>query len=173
MLESNTFPSQQSKKPIFSKLYKFKSLENLDYDMMDYHEELINLIISRTDPSLIFFTKRKIFFAHPYFKRYGCDIYSNIFDLTEINQSRIIPFSDSIFIMCSLNEEYHEIEYSYSKFVREALKLYTSDKYKSDYESRLADEQNEKEEQLDHKESIQEHNKIINDILNHELTDDE
>ena len=135
------------KKPKFLTLYKFKSLKDLKYDMLDDSEDLIELVISRTDHNLIRYTKKKVYFIHPFFQQYACDIHGDIFDLVHANQPRIFPFQNEIIITHKLNDEEYPIKYKYNKFVSEALKIYKSDilkhNFEHDYEVAIGDEEDE------------------------------
>ena len=136
------------KKPKFLTLYKFKSLKDLTYNMLDNNDELIELVISRTDSNLIRYNKKRVFFMHPFFNRYGCDIHGDIYDLVCVNQPRIYTFQNIITINIKLNnEDEYPIQYKHTKFISEALKLYKSDiikhNFENDYEEAIHDEEDE------------------------------
>ena len=136
------------KKPKFLTLYKFKSLKDLTNNILDNNDELIELVISRTDSNLIRYNKKRVFFMHPFFNRYGCDIHGDIYDLVCVNQPRIYPFLNIITINIKLNnEDEYPIQYKHTKFISEALKLYKSDiikhNFENDYEEAIHDEEDE------------------------------
>ena len=160
------------KKPRLLKLYIFKSLKDLKYNMFENKEELIKLVISRTNPNLIRYNKKKVFFIHPFFNRYGCDINADIFDLVPLNQPRIYAFQNIITIDVELNNEtVHPIKYEYTKFISEALKLHKSDileyNFKNDYEEAIHIEEYEASTQNEEYNNIKKYNQNIYDILNH------
>ena len=65
--------------PVVTDLHRFKSIDDLDYNMTDHQPEKIKLVISRTDHKLIRYTNKKVFFLHPFFTKYACDIFGDIY----------------------------------------------------------------------------------------------
>ena len=74
------------------------------------------------------------------------------------------------------NEDEYPIQYSFSKFISESLKLYKSDiikhNFKNDYEEAIHIEEDEAYEQKTLKDDIKKYNQHIHDILNYERRDD-
>ena len=155
------------------KLYTFTSLKDLTYNMFENKEELIKIVISRTNKKLIRYNKKKVFFIHPFFNRYGYDIHGDIFDLVQLNQPRIYSFQNIIKIDINFNDAIsHEIQYDYTKFVSEALKLYKSDILKYNFEPEYEEAiYNEKCLRKTLKYDIKKYNKHIYDILNYSKND--
>ena len=78
-----------TKKTKTTKLYKFTSIRDLKYNIIKENSDLIELVISRTPLNLIRYNRQHIFFMHPCFNRYACDINSDVYDIVQLNQPRI------------------------------------------------------------------------------------
>ena len=160
-----------------TKLYKFTSIKDLKYNIIKDDSDLIELVISRTPLNLIRYNNQHIFFMHPFFNRYACDINCDVYDIVQLNQPRIYPFQNMMTLYINLNnEDEYPIQYSYSKFILESLKLYKSDiikhNFKNDYEEAIHIEEDEAYEQTKIKDDIKKYNQHIHDILNYERCDD-
>ena len=164
------------KKNKSSTLYKFKSLKDLKYNIIKNYEELIELVISRTNPNLIRYNNKRVFFMHPFFNRYATDIHCDIYDLVSLNQPRIYPFQNMMTIYINLNnEDEYPIQYNYTKFISESLKLYKSDiikhNFENEYQESLYDEEEKASKQKLIKDDMKKYHQHIYDILNHEKND--
>ena len=121
--QNHRSPPSNNKKLKINKVYKFESLDKIPYSAMkEYNENLLRLVISRTDKNLIKFNKKRVFFCHPIFTNFGCDFHCDVYDLIHLNQPRIYSFKDIINIGLYINKEYYPIKYKYSKFVNECIK---------------------------------------------------
>ena len=155
------------------KLYSFNSLKDLTYNMFENKEDLMKIVISRTNTNLIRHNKKKVFFIHPFFKSYACDIHGDVFDLKLLNQPRIYAFQNILTLDIHFNNVCsHPIQYDYNKFVSQALHLYRSDilkfHFENDYEEALFDEAElKKVEEYD----INKFNKDLYDIIHYEKKD--
>ena len=159
-----------------STLYRFKSLKDLKYNILEHYGDLIELVISRTNLNLIRYNNEKVFFMHPHLTRYGCDIFGDIYDLASLNQERIYQFQNIITIYITLNnEDEFPIQYKYDKFISESLNLYKSDiiqhNFENEYQEALHDEEAEAATQLQIKDDIKKYNQHIHDILNYVKND--
>ena len=110
---------------------------------MEYREDLIRIVCSRVSPDLIKYTRKRVFFIHPTYKRYGVNIFGAVFDLHLANQPQKMLYDNIIFIQTS--NDGSGLKYDYFKFKKEALPLYPSDKLNLDYQSTLNDEINTRE----------------------------
>ena len=133
----------QSNRPSFMKIHNYKSFNKIPYDSLDFREDLIQIACDKhTNPDLIKYTKKKVFFLHPSYPRYACDIFGSVFDLDQVDQPQKMIYNNTIFITCSCEGG---IKYDYLRFKSEALPIRVSDKLKRDYESTRDDEINEEE----------------------------
>ena len=139
----------QSNRPSFMKIHSYRSFNKIPYDSLDFREDLIRIACEKhTNPDLIKYTKKKVFFQHPIYTRYACDIYGSIYDLQLVDQPKKMIYNETVFITCNCRGR---IKYNYLKFKSEALPIRVSDKLKLDYEStrddEITEEKNEKYEQ--------------------------
>ena len=148
------------------RLKKFVSMKDLNYNMTDFKDDLCTLVIQRTSKDLIRYNHKKIFFIHPTFKDYACDINADIYNITtpmyQRNQGRIFPFRNYIQLTISINKTTQFIVYKYDKFVKEALKLYKKDMVLFGYHTHFFETPNNNDETYDN----------VNDNEDNDDTDD-
>ena len=127
----------KSNRMSFMKLYNYKSFDDIPYESLDFHEDLIRIVCDRTPSELIKYTDDKVYFCHPIHKNFACDIFGSAYDISQVNQPQLMIYHDTIFISCK-----HDgvLKYNLLKFKEECLKIYPSDKLNDEYKSALADE---------------------------------
>ena len=136
-------PQKNSDKPLFMKLKNYKGFNKLPYDSLEYREDLIKIVCDRVNPDLIKYNRKRVFFMHPTYKRYACNVFGGVYDLVLADQPQKMIYHDIIFIQTA--NDGSGMKYDYIKFKQECLALYPSDKLHLDYQSTLNDEMNTKE----------------------------
>ena len=100
-------------------LKSFTDIDDIPFYASEFQSNIIKKLIKKqTNKKLIKYNKYKIFFVHPEHKWYSCDIFGNVFDISEFVKHKQVIYDDTIFLE-SFSEGY--ISYDYLKFKRECI----------------------------------------------------
>ena len=86
-------------------LQKYNKNISFTYDIFEKKDKLINLVIKRVNPNLVFHDAKKIYFIHPFIKNYCSDIHGNVYKLHNFFPSTIHPFKNILILHVKFNKK--------------------------------------------------------------------
>ena len=98
-------------------LNSFKDIDDIPFDSYEFQHDIIKPLLKKINKNLIKYNQYKVFFIHPIFKDYSCDIFGNVFDISQFVKHKQVIYDDTIFLECRKGV----ISYDYLKFKRECI----------------------------------------------------
>ena len=81
---SQLIPSPKQMPLIFSgPLNNFKNIDDLPFDSFEFQQDIIKPLLKKINKNLIKYNQYKVFFVHPTYKDYSCDIFGTVFDISK------------------------------------------------------------------------------------------
>ena len=99
-------------------LNSFKDIDDIPFDSYEFQHDIIKPLLKKINKNLIKYNQYKVFFIHPIFKEYSCDIFGNVFNISQFVKHKQVIYDDTIFLE-SLSKCY--IRYDYLKFKKECI----------------------------------------------------